>query len=101
MEKKEKMKPAGDVSGSDDDVSGDGSIENTLIKMTVTELSKSLQQIFSTVDYVIFFVMLLICALIGVYFGLIDKHGNRSSVDYLMGGRTMSVFPICLSLIAR
>lgn len=45
--------------------------------------------------------MLFLCILIGLYFGFVKKRESSAEMDYLMGGRTMSVFPISLSLIAR
>lgn len=74
----------------------------------VNELNKSLQR-FSWPDYAVFVVMLLICLLIGIYYGFIEKrtkrgqHVRRGSAaqDYLVGGRNMAVFPIAVSLVSR
>uniref|UniRef100_A0A1B6DZY1 Sodium-coupled monocarboxylate transporter 1 n=1 Tax=Clastoptera arizonana TaxID=38151 RepID=A0A1B6DZY1_9HEMI len=65
--------------------------------LTVDQLNTSLQR-FSWPDYTVFFIMLLLSALIGVYFGFFKE--SKSSTDYLIGGRSMKVFPISLSLIA-
>uniref|UniRef100_A0A1B6L137 Sodium-coupled monocarboxylate transporter 1 n=1 Tax=Graphocephala atropunctata TaxID=36148 RepID=A0A1B6L137_9HEMI len=65
--------------------------------MSVEELGQTLQS-FSVPDYIVFVLMLVVCASIGVYFGFIDK--ATSPEDYLVGGRKMTVFPISLSLIA-
>ncbi|KFB41195.1 hypothetical protein ZHAS_00008759 [Anopheles sinensis] len=54
---------------------------------------------FAWPDYLVFVSMLLLCIFIGVYFGFVQKKPNTES-EYLMGGRTMLVFPIALSLIA-
>uniref|UniRef100_A0A182MHY7 Sodium-dependent multivitamin transporter n=1 Tax=Anopheles culicifacies TaxID=139723 RepID=A0A182MHY7_9DIPT len=54
---------------------------------------------FAWPDYLVFVSMLLLCILIGVYFGFVQRKPNTES-EYLMGGRTMLVFPIALSLIA-
>lgn len=67
---------------------------------------------FSWPDYLVFLVMLLSCSIIGVYFGWQDhkKHQNHKrnrrrrgseALDYLVGGRKMSVFPVAMSLVAR
>lgn len=80
-------------------------------KINVDELNKSLQR-FGWADYVVFLLMLVICALIGVYFGFFEKkfkkkkiymksHESEVAQDYLMGGRQMSVIPVALSLVAR
>ena len=55
---------------------------------------------FSWYDYTLFFAMLGVSALIGVYFGCFGT--KQSSADeYLMGNKNMKVFPISVSLIAR
>uniref|UniRef100_A0A182IL05 Sodium/solute symporter n=1 Tax=Anopheles atroparvus TaxID=41427 RepID=A0A182IL05_ANOAO len=54
---------------------------------------------FAWPDYLVFVSMLMLCILIGVYFGFVQRKPNTES-EYLMGGRTMLVFPIALSLIA-
>lgn len=61
-------------------------------------------QKFGMPDYLVFVVMLVICALIGVYFGFIEKKPHKKGdeeSDYLVGGRQMKVIPITMSLIAR
>lgn len=61
-------------------------------------------QKFGTPDYLVFVVMLVICSLIGIYFGFIEKKPKKSSgeeADYLVGGRQMKIVPITMSLIAR
>ncbi|XP_075145580.1 kin of rumpel isoform X2 [Haematobia irritans] len=80
-------------------------------QMNVADLSSSLQH-FGWVDYCVFVLMLIICALIGFYFGFIEKkqknqkrsgHEERrgsEALDYLVGGRKMKVFPVSLSLVA-
>lgn len=85
----------------------------------VTDVMLHLQR-FGWPDYLVFVAMLLLCILIGIYFGLAGRQSaKRAKVtstrpatdvdaieegsaerEYLMGGRTMSVFPIALSLIA-
>lgn len=62
-------------------------------------------QKFGMPDYLVFVMMLVMCALIGVYFGFFEKKspsktGDEES-DYLVGGRRMQVVPITMSLIAR
>lgn len=54
---------------------------------------------FGLADYSVFVSMLLICAVIGVYYGFCA--GKVSEAEYLMGGRNMQTFPVALSLIAR
>jgi Na+/proline symporter len=52
-------------------------------------------------DYFIFGVMLIISALVGIYFAYFAEKKQDNTAMYLMGGKTMGVFPISMSLIAR
>lgn len=67
----------------------------------VDDVKISLQR-FGWPDYLMFVLMLAICAMVGIYFGFIKKKPKKSDeeTDYLVGGRTMKVFPIAMSLIA-
>ncbi|XP_036321348.1 sodium-coupled monocarboxylate transporter 1 isoform X1 [Rhagoletis pomonella] len=75
--------------------------------MNVAELSSSLQH-FGLVDYLVFVLMLAACAVIGFYFGFIEKkkksgaeqRRGSEALDYLVGGRKMKVLPVALSLVA-
>jgi hypothetical protein len=68
----------------------------TLIR-TVARLSKVS---FSWYDYILFSVMLVFSALIGIYFGCFGSKQSTAN-EYLMGGKTMKVIPIAISLVAR
>ncbi|XP_011176580.2 sodium-coupled monocarboxylate transporter 1 isoform X3 [Zeugodacus cucurbitae] len=81
---------------------------NTIKSLNVMELSSSLQH-FGVLDYFVFMLMLAVCAVIGLYFGFIERNKKQSdneqrrgseALDYLMGGRKMKVFPVSLSLVA-
>lgn len=56
---------------------------------------------FDGFDYVVFAIMLLVSALIGVYFAFFAKVKQNTTSEYLMGGKTMGIFPISMSMIAR
>nr|CAD7453987.1 unnamed protein product [Timema tahoe] len=56
---------------------------------------------FGWLDYSVFGVMLALSALIGLYFAFFAKKKQNTTSEYLMGGKTMGVFPISMSLIAR
>lgn len=56
---------------------------------------------FEAIDYAVFAIMLLLSALIGVYFAFFAKRKQNTTSEYLMGGKTMGIFPISMSLIAR
>ncbi|CAH2050163.1 unnamed protein product, partial [Iphiclides podalirius] len=64
----------------------------------VAEVRLSYQQQFSLLDYAVFVTMLSICGVIGVYFGFVNK--QKSTQEYLMGGRNMKLVPVCFSLVA-
>ncbi|NXS75872.1 SC5A8 protein, partial [Pandion haliaetus] len=54
---------------------------------------------FTVWDYVVFAAMLLVSAVIGVYYAFVGG-GQKTSKDFLMGGRSMSALPVALSLTA-
>ncbi|KAF3704970.1 Sodium-coupled monocarboxylate transporter 1 Electrogenic sodium monocarboxylate cotransporter [Channa argus] len=54
---------------------------------------------FVAADYVVFALMLAISAAVGVYYAWADR-GQKSSRDFLMGGRRLTFLPISLSLTA-
>ncbi|KAL2102525.1 hypothetical protein ACEWY4_001693 [Coilia grayii] len=55
---------------------------------------------FSAWDYVVFSVMLLVSAAIGLYYAYVGRHGSQSSGDFLTGGRSMTAVPVAMSLSA-
>lgn len=59
-----------------------------------------LTNFFTWIDYSLFGVMLMLSALIGIYFGFFAKRKQDSTVQYLLGGKKMKFFPIAASLIA-
>ncbi|XP_017079737.2 sodium-coupled monocarboxylate transporter 1 isoform X2 [Drosophila eugracilis] len=95
------------------------SLEDGEEKLSVKDLSQTLQH-FGIVDYLVFIAMLAVCAVIGFYFGFIEKKEKKKklgekdgggaagveerrgseALDYLVGGRQMKVFPVALSLVA-
>ncbi|XP_052866160.1 sodium-coupled monocarboxylate transporter 1-like [Anopheles cruzii] len=78
-------------------------------RLTVAEVSESLQR-FGLVDYIVFICSLLICVVIGLFFGWKDWQNHRArkrsvrrgseALNYLVGGRKMKIFPVAMSLIA-
>ncbi|XP_026465208.1 LOW QUALITY PROTEIN: sodium-coupled monocarboxylate transporter 1-like [Ctenocephalides felis] len=57
-------------------------------------------QLFDLLDYSVFGFMLVVSALVGVYFAFFAKEKQNNTQQYLMGGKTMGIFPISMSLIA-
>lgn len=55
---------------------------------------------FSLLDYVLFVSMLLLSTLIGLYYGFVAKTKQNTVKEYLLGGKTMHILPISMSLIA-
>ncbi|KAK3921900.1 Sodium-coupled monocarboxylate transporter 1 [Frankliniella fusca] len=53
---------------------------------------------FHPADYTLFILMMLLSALIGVYYGCYKRQNSVS--EYLHGGKTMSVLPVAMSLIS-
>ncbi|XP_058818710.1 sodium-coupled monocarboxylate transporter 1-like [Topomyia yanbarensis] len=70
----------------------------TVVSQVSTVLGETLQ--FTVIDYAIFVLMLLLSAFIGVYFGFMSKIKQNNTKEYLLGGKTMSKFPVSASLIA-
>lgn len=64
---------------------------------STSEIAKSH---FDIVDYVVFCALLLVSMGIGVYFGFFSKT-EKTTEEYLLGGRKMKTIPIAISLIAR
>ncbi|XP_063224315.1 sodium-coupled monocarboxylate transporter 2-like [Bacillus rossius redtenbacheri] len=58
------------------------------------------KRVFDWLDYAVFGGMLLVSALIGVYFAFCARRRPNTTSEYLMGGKVMGVFPISMSLIA-
>ncbi|KAK5642634.1 hypothetical protein RI129_008801 [Pyrocoelia pectoralis] len=54
---------------------------------------------FSWLDYVVFATMLSISGFIGVFFGCFGNKQN-SSGEYLLGGKSLHIFPVSMSIIA-
>ena len=54
---------------------------------------------FHVADYVVFGLMLLISAAIGIYHGCTGGK-QRTTNEYLLGNRSMKTFPIAISLLA-
>ncbi|XP_065351696.1 sodium-coupled monocarboxylate transporter 1 [Cloeon dipterum] len=54
---------------------------------------------FSWQDYLVFGMMLLLSAGVGVYHGFFG-HQQKSTTEYLLGGRNLRAFPVAMSLVA-
>lgn len=54
---------------------------------------------FSAIDYLVFIVLLVGSSSIGVYFWFKDRK-TQSNRNYLVGDRSLEVFPVALSLAA-
>ncbi|XP_053402515.1 sodium-coupled monocarboxylate transporter 1-like [Mercenaria mercenaria] len=54
---------------------------------------------FHWLDYLIFILMLVISAAVGLFYAIKDRR-NQSTANFLLGGRRMSILPVTLSLMA-
>lgn len=54
---------------------------------------------FGWVDYLIFTLTLTMSLMIGIYHAW--KGSANSTMEYLLGGKTMGIFPIAMSFAAR
>ncbi|CAG2177072.1 unnamed protein product, partial [Oppiella nova] len=54
---------------------------------------------FGAVDYVVFIAMLMISTAIGLYYAWKDRKTTNED-EFLRGGKTMSPFPVCISIMA-
>ena len=62
-------------------------------------LGKSeLQSKFDWEEYLVFSLMLLLSAVVGVWFWW---RGQKNNEEYLLGGKRQGVLPVALSLVAR
>ncbi|CAL4080275.1 unnamed protein product [Meganyctiphanes norvegica] len=61
-------------------------------------LIEELQALFTWADYLVFILMLLLSAAIGVFFGFFSK--KQDTQEFLMAGKSMGTFPVAMSLIA-
>ncbi|KRT79021.1 hypothetical protein AMK59_8383 [Oryctes borbonicus] len=68
--------------------------------MDKTYVEHDIDRYFDGIDYLVFAIMLVVSALIGVYFAWFAKVKQNTTSEYLMGGKTMGIFPISMSLIA-
>ncbi|XP_066992320.2 sodium-coupled monocarboxylate transporter 2 [Anabrus simplex] len=55
---------------------------------------------FGWLDYTVFALMLVVSVVVGTWFGVCGKKDNIAAVDYLMGGKSMNIFPVGVSLAA-
>lgn len=55
---------------------------------------------FTTLDYVFFCCMLCLSMLIGIYYGFFAKRKQNTTSEYLLGSKTMKIFPVSMSLTA-
>lgn len=78
-------------------------------EVSVDDVNNSLKR-FGLADYVVFVFMLVMCSVVGVYFGYKDHKKSEKSklkarrgsgeLDYLVGGRQMQIWPVAMSLAA-
>ncbi|XP_054710071.1 sodium-coupled monocarboxylate transporter 2-like [Uloborus diversus] len=62
-------------------------------------MAQVFKDVFSTIDYVVFALMLAISAGIGVWYAFADRKKSNTQ-EFLMGGRSLSVLPVAMSVLA-
>ncbi|CAK8694350.1 unnamed protein product [Clavelina lepadiformis] len=62
-----------------------------------TRMDTSFSRTFSAADYAVFAVMLFLSTVIGFYYAFKDRK-RQNTEDYLLAGRSMSPYPVALSL---
>lgn len=59
------------------------------------------ERFLDAIDYSIFGGMLILSAVIGIYFAFISKKKPNTTTEYLIGDREIGIFPIAMSLASR
>lgn len=73
----------------------------SLLNLTTVPTPQNVAAVtFGWCDYTIFIAMLGISALIGIYFGCFGSKQSTTN-EYLLGGKSMKVLPIVISLVSR
>ncbi|KAF6207055.1 hypothetical protein GE061_018293 [Apolygus lucorum] len=67
---------------------------------TKEERIEKVVELFDWLEYTVFGASLLLCMLIGVWFGFIKKAGQDTVEGYMLGGKQMKLVPVALSLIS-
>lgn len=62
-------------------------------------MSSVIKEVFGTVDYLVFAGMLVVSAAIGMWYAYADRKKNNTQ-EFLMGGRSLSVFPVAMSILS-
>ena len=68
--------------------------------MTIVTRAEELVTRFGWADYLVFIAMLAISTGIGVFFGCTGSKQKTTS-EFFMGGRSMGIFPVAMSIAAR
>ncbi len=56
---------------------------------------------FHWADYLVLGISLFLSCAVGVYYGIMDRKWKRNTTeDFLMAGRTMSILPVAVSMVA-
>ncbi|KAK3908025.1 Sodium-coupled monocarboxylate transporter 1 [Frankliniella fusca] len=97
-------RPVADLNPHDMDQDGAAAALPTLlpgdILLGTTRFTDADAHVFDLLDYTVFGAMLLASSFIGIYFAFCATRKQDNTAEYLMGGKTMGVFPVSMSLIA-
>ena len=62
--------------------------------------SSERRDLFGWEEYVVFALLLLVSAAIGIFYGFFSGGKQKTTSEYLMANRTMGLFPMSMSVIA-
>ncbi|KAJ1520979.1 hypothetical protein ONE63_004051 [Megalurothrips usitatus] len=74
--------------------------EAVTMAATATATAAPAPHVMGWADLTVFAAMLAVSTAIGVYFAFFSKKGDDGEAEYLVGGRSMGVLPVALSLFA-
>lgn len=55
---------------------------------------------FAWYDYLLFVLLLGLSVAIGLYYAFFSRHKQNNTNEYILGGKTMSVIPVAISLVS-
>lgn len=64
-----------------------------------SKMSSAAKEVFGTIDYLVFAGMLVISSGIGIWYAYTDRK-KSSTQEFLLGGRSLSIFPVSMSILS-
>lgn len=76
------------------------SIKSLTIPKQITSNDEQIIFHFGWLDYGFFVGLLGMSTLIGIFYGFFSKHKQNNVSEYILGGRSMKILPVAISMIA-